>query len=111
MTNIALFVIALVFAGASFVKLASMQMSLDNFERWQLPDSARYSIGVIEAGMVVFAVLALLNHVPALYVAIVSLVIMAGALATHIRARDEAKEYVPFVLVTVAAIYIVATSL
>ncbi|MEA2346243.1 MAG: DoxX-like family [Thermoleophilaceae bacterium] len=111
MTNIALIVIAVIFALASLIKLASTQMALDNFERWGLPDSARYGIGIIEAGMAVFAVIALMNPVLAVEVAIASLVIMAGALATHIRVRDEAKEYVPFVFVTAAAVYILAVNL
>lgn len=110
MPDIPLVVLAVVFLGAGGAKLAGVPLIRANFERWGLPDAARLGIGAIEVVLAVLAVLALGDDGLARVVAVAALVVMAGALATHVRAKDEPKEYPPAVLVTVAAILVLATA-
>lgn len=42
--------------------------------------------------------------------AVLALVIMAGALATHVRVKDEPKEFVPPVITTILALIVIATA-
>lgn len=110
MPDIALIFLAVIFAGAGGAKLAGVTLIKANFERWGLPDAARLGIGAIEVVLAVLAIVALGDDDLAKLVAAASLVVMAGALATHVRAKDEPKEYPPAILVTIAAIVVLATA-
>ncbi len=82
------------------------------FESWPAHfDRCRVHL-VTTIALIVLAVmfaLALHSASLALITGVAGAVVMAGGVATHIRVRDEAKEYVPFVIVTVAAVVLLVT--
>ncbi|MDQ2759917.1 MAG: DoxX family protein [Actinomycetota bacterium] len=103
--------LAVVVAGlgaAGVAKLAAMQFTKDNFERWGYADPARFVIGAIEVGVAAAAVAGLRSPEARPVAAVGTLCSMAAALATHIRACDTAPNYVPPVLLTAAAITVLA---
>jgi uncharacterized membrane protein YphA (DoxX/SURF4 family) len=77
-------VLSLVFAGAGFPKVGSMDMVLTSFERWGYPEAFHYVIGGIEF---IGAILLLIPSTATLS-ALVLCGIMVGAFVTHATAGE-----------------------
>lgn len=93
----ALLTVAFLLSGGT--KLAGSQMHVDNFLRWGYPDWFRLVVGTIE---VVSAVLLLLPRA-APYAAAALVVVMIGAVGTHIVADEMPMAVAPAVLGALAA--------
>ena len=109
MNDIALIALAVIFVLTGLTKLAGVQMMRANFERFGLPDSARLAIGAVEIGLAVLAVIGLGSETTAIVAAAGALMLMVGALATHVRVKDGPDQYVAPVIVTVAAVVALVT--
>ncbi|MGM0555307.1 MAG: DoxX family protein [Myxococcota bacterium] len=78
--------LALVFAGAGFPKVGSMDMVLTSFEQWGYPESFHYVVGGIEF----IAAILLLIPSTATLSALLLAGIMVGAFVTHATAGEYA---------------------
>ena len=105
-TSLAL--IAAGLGGAGVAKLASTRFTVENFARWGYPEPSRHVIGAIEVGVAAAAVAALRSPGARPVAAVGTLCSMAGALATHIRARDSAPNFIPPSLLAAAAVRVLA---
>ena len=97
--RIAAALLALVFLLSGGTKLAGSQMHIDSFLRWGYPDWFRLVVGTVE---VVSAVLLLLPRA-APYAAAALIVVMIGAVGTHIVAGEMGMAVAPAILGAVAA--------
>ena len=79
-------VLAVIFAGAGFPKVGSMDMVLTSFEEWGYPESFHYVVGGIEF---IGAILLLIPSTATL-AALVLCGIMVGAFVTHATAGEYA---------------------
>lgn len=77
-------VLALIFAGAGFPKVGSMDMILTSFEKWGYPDAFHYVVGGIEFIAAIF----LLIPRTATIAGLVLCGIMVGAFVTHATAGE-----------------------
>ena len=109
LTRGSLAVIAAGLGLAGSAKLAGADFTEKNFRRWGYPDPARFVVGAIEVGVAASAIGALRASGARPVAAVGTLCAMAGALATHVRARDTAPNYAPPLLLTGAALIALAS--
>lgn len=79
-------VLSVIFAGAGFPKVGSMDMVLTSFEKWGYPESFHYVVGAIEF---IGAILLLIPSTATLAALVLS-GIMVGAFVTHATAGEYA---------------------
>jgi len=96
------------FLGAGASKMAGAQTQVKNFDRWRLPQGWRPIVGLVELiGALGLLVGVVLPWVAAI-AAVLLVVVMLGALLTHVRIRDVAQHFVPpAVLLCLAASVVV----
>lgn len=109
MTDVALIVLAVIFALTGIAKVAGVRFTKESFERFGLSDPTRQSIGVVEVGLAALAVIGLGANTVAAIAAVGALIIMVGAFRTHIRVKDSADQYLAATVVTAAAVVVLAT--
>lgn len=108
MSDRPLMLITAVLGAAGSGKLAGVQITRDNFERWGYSQPARIVVGGIEVGVAATGLAALRSPEARPVVAIGTLCTMAGAAATHARAGDAAYNYLPVALLVGAALAVLA---
>jgi uncharacterized membrane protein HdeD (DUF308 family) len=107
--TVALIVLAVVFALAGALKFAGAPVARQNFERWGMGDRRRLAVGAVEFALAALAVIGTGSTAVAVVAAVGALALMTGALLTHVRVRDEPKEYVPWFIVVAAAVIVLVT--
>ena len=96
-------ILGIVFLAAGIGKLTRREDVVANFERWGFPDTIRDAIGCVEvlAGAMLLVGIAVQSLAVAASLLVIFL--MVGALATHARASDPPKLWLPpFVLLGMA---------
>lgn len=107
--NIALgvvsYLLAFAFLGAGVSKLAGMEMHVDQFAGWGYPAFFLYVVGAVEA------LAAILIAIPRtrFFGSLDLVVVMLGAVGTHVMAGEFAMLPAPLLLLTLAAVVAVAT--
>lgn len=97
--------LGLVFLGAGGSKIAGVPTQIQNFDHWHISQRLRPVVGLFEIvgalGMLGSILLPWLAPIAALWL----VMIMLGALLTHIRIHDTAQHFVPpFALLCFAAL-------
>lgn len=91
--------------GAS--KLGSKQM-IDEFKRYGLPQWLRIVTGLLEIGGAVLIISGIWNDMLAAIAGILLVIIMAGAIVTHLRIKDPAsKTGMPIILIALSLIVLI----
>ncbi len=87
--------LGLAFIGAGGGKIAGVQMQVENFDRWRLPQSFRPVVGTVEIiggiGLLVGLFVPVIGLLAALWLSAA----MVGALLTHARIKDKLSNYAP----------------
>lgn len=96
-------VLALMFVVAGFGKVVGMQMHVDNFNHWRLPQWFRVVTGLIE---VIGAAALIVGYWEASWAAAGALllgIVAVGGLLTHLRAKDSFKQASAILLLGILA--------
>ena len=100
--------LGLAFIGAGTTKLMGIQMQVENFDRWRLPQSFRPIVGIVEIIGAIGMLVGLLVPVIGLLAALWLSATMVGALFTHARIKDSVSNYAPAaVLLTLSVIVLI----
>ena len=100
--------LGLVFMGAGASKIAGARMQVETFDRLHLPQWFRPVVGIVEVIGVVGILAGVAVHWLAAVAAIWFVGVMLGALMTHVRVRDAARDVVPAAVLLCVATIVVA---
>lgn len=100
--------LGLAFIGAGGSKIAGVQMQVENFDRWRLPQSFRPVVGTVEIIGAIGMLVGLFVPVIGLLAAVWLSAAMVGALVTHTRIKDKLSNFVPpALLLTLSVIVLI----
>ncbi|WP_123040181.1 DoxX family protein [Cohnella candidum] len=98
--------LGLAFVMAGIMKIAGVQMHVDNFNRWKLPQWFRPITGIVElAGGAAMLAGIWVKGLPALAGILLGITMLVGVLV-HVRIRDTAKNTVPAVVLLILAVVV-----
>lgn len=86
--TVLLVLLAVIFGAAGAAKIAGVQFTRDNFDRWPIDATLREPIGAIEVVLAVLALVGLANDGAAIVAALGMIVAMAIATWVHVKAQD-----------------------
>ncbi len=110
MDTVLLVILALGFGAAGTMKLAGVQPTRDNFDRWVVPAWSRPIVGAIElviAGAAVAGIFG--SEAGQQLAALLALWVMVGAIVVHAMAGDQPKEVAPAAVLLVCALLLLLT--
>lgn len=99
------YLLAFVFLGAGVSKLSGMEMHADNFAAWGYPAFFMFVVGAVEA----FAAILIAIPRTRFFGALDLVVVMLGAIGTHVMAGEVAMLPGPVLLLALASVVAVAT--
>ncbi|WP_127584508.1 DoxX family protein [Paenibacillus koleovorans] len=90
--------LGLMFIGGGVTKLAGIKMHVDNFNKWRLPQWFRAVTGLVETAGAIALIAGIWIDSWAAVGGLIMSVTMLGAILTHLRVRDGAKDTMPSVI-------------
>lgn len=86
--TVLLIILGVVFLAAGAGKVAGVQFTRDNFERWPIDAGLRVPIGVIEIVIGALALIGLASDAAAVIASVGVIISMGVALGVHLKAQD-----------------------
>jgi uncharacterized membrane protein HdeD (DUF308 family) len=101
--NVVALILCVGFLGAGMVKLVGVQGVPDAFEKWGYPAFTQYLIGIIELGLFILFFL----RKTRVLASIIALVLMAGAIYTHVANMESDQLYGPALIIFLSTVLII----